>query len=103
LNDHLDYFGHTIHEALLAIGRTPAASLVLSRPVASDPHVAARLATLGLFGSVLPDEPPGCSFGPLIRLELGASSSPQLRFDHVEDGRRAIARRADESSVQSAV
>jgi class 3 adenylate cyclase len=70
INEHLDYFGHTVHEALRALGRTPPGSFVLTRSVASDPQVADQLRALGLGGTVLPDEPASSSFGPLLRIEL---------------------------------
>jgi serine/threonine protein kinase/class 3 adenylate cyclase len=54
LNDHLDYFGATVHKATLALLAAAPGALVLTEPVASDPRVAERLFALenvqGVFG-----------------------------------------------------
>jgi class 3 adenylate cyclase len=48
LNDHLDYFGSTVSVANLLPSLASGEQIVLSRSVASDPRVAARLATRNL-------------------------------------------------------
>src|SRR5262249_48827443 len=79
VNDHLDYFGQTVHEALQTLSLTPAGAFVLSRPVASDPPAAAHLAALGCAGAVLPGAPSGLPFGPLLRLDLDPRPVPPAR------------------------
>ena len=54
LNDHLDYFGTTVHLAARLPGLGPAGSVILSPAVASDPAVAALLRTSGLIPTVIP-------------------------------------------------
>jgi class 3 adenylate cyclase len=68
LNDHLDYFGATIYQVVKALEHTPAGSLVLTRPTASDPAVAARI---GRQPSRLLDASDLPSCGPLTCVELG--------------------------------
>jgi serine/threonine protein kinase/class 3 adenylate cyclase len=74
LNDHLDYFGTTVHQSLEALEATPAGSLVLTRAVASDPDVAGWLRQNRIAGTLLPDSPAGRAVGPLLRIEFPALS-----------------------------
>lgn len=70
VNDRLDYFGITIHQALQALAAAPPGALVLTRSVAADPQVAARLSALGVVGAVLDDALPPRPFGPLLSINL---------------------------------
>jgi hypothetical protein len=76
LNDHLDYFGATVHQAFLALDLADPGAVVLTAAVASDPRVADRLEARGLVGSVVADTTPGLDFGPLLRLDLTPSERP---------------------------
>jgi eukaryotic-like serine/threonine-protein kinase len=78
LNDHLDYFGTTVHQAIEALAQSPAGSLVLTRPVAADPIVAARLGALGGIAAILPSEARACTFGPLLCLDLRRNVVPDV-------------------------
>ena len=53
LNDHLDYFGTTVSVASALPKLASGGDLILTRPVASDPSVAAFLAERGLILSVI--------------------------------------------------
>jgi len=59
LNDHLDYFGSTVSVASRLTRPARGGQVVLTRPVASDPRVAAILAERGLTPSVLEVEVEG--------------------------------------------
>ena len=73
LNDHLDYFGTTVYQATQALALARAGRFVITRAVASDPMVAARLGALGLPGTVL-DGSEALAFGPLVAI----ASEPDL-------------------------
>jgi class 3 adenylate cyclase len=81
LNDHLDYFGNTVHEAFETLELTRPGSFVLSRPVASEASVAARLATLGDTTAVLPETAPGLPFGPFVWLRNAGRNGPLARAE----------------------
>jgi class 3 adenylate cyclase len=68
IDDRLDYFGATVHDAARLLAATPAGTLALSRVVASDPPVAARLGRLAAQTSIDDADPRG----PLARLDLAA-------------------------------
>ena len=53
LNDHLDYFGTTVSVASALPKLASGGDLILTRPVASDPSVAAFLAERGIILSVI--------------------------------------------------
>lgn len=58
LNDHLDYFGTTVRQALVLPALAPGGGLVLTRAVAAEPAVATLLAGRGdLFAADLPGAP----------------------------------------------
>ena len=59
LNDHLDYFGTTVSVATRLTGLVRGGQLVLSRPVAADPRVAAFLEERGLVPSIVEVEVEG--------------------------------------------
>jgi serine/threonine protein kinase/class 3 adenylate cyclase len=59
INDHLDYFGSTVSQAMKVLERTRGGELILSQAVAADPQVAALLHARGLEGEVLPPDSPG--------------------------------------------
>src|SRR5262249_26107504 len=52
LNDHLDYFGATLSQAMRLPALAGGGELVLTAAVASDPRVAAALEGVGLEGQV---------------------------------------------------
>jgi serine/threonine protein kinase/class 3 adenylate cyclase len=66
LNDHLDYFGTTVHQAVKLLGLAPPGSFVLTRAVAADPVVAARF---GSIPSRLLDSREAGKCGPLTCLD----------------------------------
>ncbi len=69
LNDHLDYFGTTVHMAARLPGLGPAGSVILSPAVASDPVVAALLGTSGFIPTVIPAPETDLSGGFAHRLD----------------------------------
>ena len=74
LNDDLDYFGATVHEARSALRFTPSGAFTVTRAVAADPQVAARLSALGRAVEVVAGLADDCVFGPLLRLSALAAS-----------------------------
>ena len=71
INDHLDYFGSTVSQASRLTQRVRDGEMVLTRPAAADPEVAALLRERGLAVEVLADE----SAGLLHRIVVGFTAS----------------------------
>jgi class 3 adenylate cyclase len=66
LNDHLDYFGTTARQVKLLLSFARGGELVLTRPVAADPRVAALIQARGLEGKILPAD--RADLSPLLLL-----------------------------------
>jgi serine/threonine protein kinase/class 3 adenylate cyclase len=66
LNDHLDYFGTTVRQALELPGQARGGGLLLTEAVAGDPAVAALLRSRGLEGAL---EEAELAEGPAVRLQ----------------------------------
>ena len=71
LNDHLDYFGATVREAMLLPPLIHGGEVVLSASVASDTRVAALLMERRMTGDLLDAAAAGKGVGPLLRLTTG--------------------------------
>jgi class 3 adenylate cyclase len=92
LNDHLDYFGTTVHQTMQALARSRGGLFVLTRAVASDPDVSARLIRCGRIGTVLDEGPSSVSFGPLIELSIDPAETPGHDIGLKPPARRSMAR-----------
>jgi serine/threonine protein kinase/class 3 adenylate cyclase len=68
VNDHLDYFGATVHHALQLLECTGGGELVLTQAVAADSQVAALIRSRGLEAVVLQPGQPGLPGGVVHRL-----------------------------------
>jgi class 3 adenylate cyclase len=71
LNDHLDYFGTTVREAVRLPALARGGEVLLTQAVTGDPRVAALLHGRGLQGEVLQADLPGLPAGALLRLATG--------------------------------
>jgi class 3 adenylate cyclase len=72
LNEHLDYFGTTVNQAVRLPNHARGGEVVLSQAVAADPQVAALLRDRGLEGELLRADLPGLPGAVLLRLTAPA-------------------------------
>jgi class 3 adenylate cyclase len=70
LNDHLDYFGATVHAAAQLPALADGGEVILTQPVAADPRVAALMAGRGLAGELVEAALVGLVTAPLLRLSV---------------------------------
>jgi eukaryotic-like serine/threonine-protein kinase len=61
VQDHLDYFGQTVHQVLNLSAMAEPASVVLTRAIVADPMVAELLASRGLVAEAITDAPLGAA------------------------------------------
>jgi class 3 adenylate cyclase len=73
LNDHLDYFGSMVNQTAHLLPYARGGDLILTRPVASDPEVAAWLGLLGITVELIPADLPGLPGGFLHRLAISGA------------------------------
>jgi class 3 adenylate cyclase len=66
IDDRLDYFGATVNLAQRLLSFARGGELVLTRPVAADPRVAALIQARGLEGKILPTD--RADLSPLLLL-----------------------------------
>jgi class 3 adenylate cyclase len=76
LNDHLDYFGTTVNQAMHLPQQARGGELILTQAVAADPPVAALLRSRGLAGELFVLDWPGEPNGLLHRLAVPPESAP---------------------------
>jgi class 3 adenylate cyclase len=81
LNDHLDYFGTTVSQAMQLPQWARGGELILTAAVAAEPGVSALLRKLGLQGELLSVDLPGLTGAPLQRLLLPGVEPAGLRPD----------------------
>jgi class 3 adenylate cyclase len=74
LNDRLDYFGTTVHQAMRLLPFARGGELILTHAVAADPGVAALLRARGLEAEILPGDPTGRAH-TLLHLKVPARSA----------------------------
>jgi class 3 adenylate cyclase len=74
LNDHLDYFGTTVSQAMQLPLLAQGGEVILTQAVAADPRVAALLRTRGLEGALLEVDLPGQPSALVQRLAPGATT-----------------------------
>ncbi len=74
INGRLDYFGATVDQALRLPSLGEPNQLLVTRDLATDPHFAKQLRTLGLATHVSAAELPGQAFGLLLAAVLPAAS-----------------------------
>jgi class 3 adenylate cyclase len=70
INDHLDYFGATVNQALELVGLAEEGDLIVSQEVAGDPQVAALCQRRGLEAEVLAIEELARYHKPVQRLQI---------------------------------
>lgn len=78
LNDHLDYFGSMVNQAMRLPQLVRGGEVVLTQAVAADPQVAALLGSQGLEGTVLDCDLPGLRNVPLLRLSPASAIPPKM-------------------------
>jgi serine/threonine protein kinase/class 3 adenylate cyclase len=70
LNDHLDYFGATVHQSARLLGQARPDELLISHPVASDPIIDGLLRERAVRPQLMPVDLPGLREGLAHRLTL---------------------------------
>lgn len=76
IQDHLDYFGTTVHAAEQLVELAGGGELILTYPVASDPQVAALLRERGIEAEVMEADVPGQTIGVANRVRVGEAKRP---------------------------
>jgi serine/threonine protein kinase/class 3 adenylate cyclase len=78
IQDHLDYFGTTVHAAEQLVNLAAGGEIVLTYPVASDPQVAAVVRERGIEAEIMEADVPGQKIGVAHRLKVTAVQSRTL-------------------------